>query len=102
MKFSHVRSYRNELIFQIDPKDLQYENGDFYPIYADIALFYPFMELSCGRVHKIEGEYSLLYNFATGLNDVNKGGALMDKTMQHLMSKKRYSCYQDFDKRMSA
>jgi hypothetical protein len=27
------------------------------------------MELSCGRVHKIEGEYSLLYSYPTGMND---------------------------------
>jgi|688.fasta_scaffold609705_1 hypothetical protein len=71
MKFSHLRSYRNELIFQLDPKDLQDDNGAFFTITYDIVLFIPLMELSCGRVFKIEGEYHYLYNTGTGLNDYN-------------------------------
>jgi hypothetical protein len=55
MKFSHLRSYRNELIFQIDPKDLQDDDGAFFTITYDQALFFPLMELSCGRVYKIDG-----------------------------------------------
>ena len=34
-----------------------------------LALFMPLMELSCGRVHHLEGEYSYIYNKGTGLND---------------------------------
>lgn len=74
MQFSHLRSYRNELIAQIDPKDLQDDNGVFFTITYDIALFIPLMELACGRVHKIDGEYHYLYNTGTGLNDYNDRG----------------------------
>lgn len=60
MKFNLLRSYRNELAFQLDPKDLQDENGDFYAVTYDQALFIPLMELSCGRVFKIKGEINYL------------------------------------------
>jgi len=53
MKFSHLRSYRNEFVFQINPIDLQDDNGVFFTITYDIALFIPLMELSCGRVYKL-------------------------------------------------
>jgi len=43
MKFGHLRSFRNELIHQIDPKDLQDANGTFFTITYDLALFYPLM-----------------------------------------------------------
>lgn len=69
MKFSHLRSYRNELIFQIDPKDLQDDEGEFFNIACDIALFIPLMELACGRVFKVEGEFHYLYTTGTGIND---------------------------------
>lgn len=68
MRFHQLRSYRNELIFQIDPKDLQDDNGAFLTITYDLALFLPLMELSCRRVYKIDG-YHYLYNRDTGLND---------------------------------
>jgi hypothetical protein len=51
MKFSHLRSFRNELIFQIDAKDLQDENGVFFTITYDIALFIPLMELTIHSLH---------------------------------------------------
>lgn len=71
MQFSHLRSYRNELFGQIDPKDLQDDKGAFFTIAYSPALFFPLMELSCGRVHKIEDEFHYLYNVGTGLNDYN-------------------------------
>jgi hypothetical protein len=53
MKFSHLRSYRNELFLQLDPADLKDETGQFYKILADQVFFFPLMEMSCGRVAKI-------------------------------------------------
>ena len=35
----------------------------------DWALYMPLMELSCGRVNNIAGEFSYIYNKGTGLND---------------------------------
>lgn len=55
MKFSHLRSYRNELFLRLDPRDLKDEAGQFYKIMYDQAIFFPLMEMSCGRVQKIEG-----------------------------------------------
>ena len=34
-----------------------------------MAIMFLLMELSCGRVNKIEGEYHYLYNRGTGIND---------------------------------
>jgi hypothetical protein len=73
MKFSQLRSYRNELFLKINPDDLKNEDGQFYQILYDQAIFFPCMEMSCGRVAKIEGEVHLLYNIATGFNDILKG-----------------------------
>jgi hypothetical protein len=70
MKFSHLRSYRNELFLRLDPADLKDETGQFYKIIYDQAIFFPLMEMSCGRVAKIEGEFHLLYTMGTGLNDI--------------------------------
>jgi hypothetical protein len=55
MKFSHLRSYRTEIYLQIDPKDFKDKNGNFYTIAYDMAMFFPLMELSCGRVNWISG-----------------------------------------------
>lgn len=74
MMFSHLRSYRNELLAQVNPKDLQDEKGEFFRITYDLALFFPLMEMSCGRVWKINGEFHYLYNTGTGLNDYNDRG----------------------------
>lgn len=54
MKFSQLRSYRAELFLQIKAKDLQDQYGNFFTIAYDIAIFLPLMELSCGRVEKID------------------------------------------------
>jgi hypothetical protein len=74
MQFSHLRSYRNEILAQINPKDLQDDKGEFFRITYDLALFLPLMEMSCGRVWKINGEFHYLYNTGTGLNDYNDRG----------------------------
>jgi len=39
MKFSHLRSYRSELLHQINPKDLKDEKGMFFTYTYDMALF---------------------------------------------------------------
>lgn len=39
-----------------------------------MALFFPLMELSCGRVSKIDGEFHYLYNIGTGINDYQDRG----------------------------
>jgi len=68
-KFSQLRSYRTELFLKIDPKEsLQDEEGKFFTMAYDMVMFFPLMELSCGRVHKIGGIHCL-YNYNTGLND---------------------------------
>jgi hypothetical protein len=58
------------------------------------------MELSCGRVNKVDGEFHYLYNTGTGLNDYNDRGrqvAVENKIRQ----RKKYECYKDFDQRMN-
>jgi len=52
-KFSHLRSFRNELLFQIDSKDLLDIDGKFFNSTFDFALFVPLMELACRRVNQI-------------------------------------------------
>jgi hypothetical protein len=69
MKFSHLRAYRNELFLKINRDDLKDGDGQYYKILYDQAIFFPLMEMSCGRVAKIEGEHHLLYIMGTGLND---------------------------------
>jgi len=56
----------------------------------------PLMELSCGRVYRIDGEYHYLYNTGTGLNDsrdYKRQVAVNDK----IRSQKKYECYKPFD-----
>jgi hypothetical protein len=92
MKFSHLRSYRTELIHQINPKDLQDEKGVFFTIAYDMALFFPLMELSCGRVNKIEGEFHYLYNVGTGLNDYQDRGRQV-AVDNRVRGQKKYECF---------
>jgi len=56
-------------LHQINPKDLKDEKGSFFRYTSDMALFFPLMEMSCGRVFQIEDEYHYIYNTGTGLND---------------------------------
>lgn len=99
MKFSHLRSYRAELVHQLDPKDLKYENGSFYAYTADFALIIPLLELSCGRVSNIPAEYHYLYNVETGNNDYKSanGQSIVNERVRKL---KKYDCYKEFDERM--
>lgn len=54
---------------QINPTDLKDEKGAYFTMTYDQAIFFPAMELSCGRVEKIPGEIHYLYNIGTGNND---------------------------------
>jgi len=54
-KTSHLKSFRSELLHKIKPKDLQYDDGRFFTVTSDMAIFFPLMDQSCGRVDKIEG-----------------------------------------------
>jgi glycosyltransferase involved in cell wall biosynthesis len=99
MKFSQLRSFLAELFLLIDPKDFQDEKGEFFSISSDVAMFVPLMELACGRVAKIEGEYNYLYNFNTGLNDV-KERKRQTEVEASIRSMKAYECYEPFNYRM--
>jgi len=65
-----------------------------------MAIYFPVLELSCGRVKKISG-YHYLYNVNTGLNDYmvdrNKQATIDQKVRR---SSKKYPCYEVFNKRM--
>ena len=64
-----------------------------------MALFFPLMELSCTRVHKIEGEFHYLYNTGTGLNDYNNRGKQV-QIDQEVRRQEKYTCFEEFDKMM--
>ena len=100
MKYSHLRSYRAELARQLDVRDLQDEQGAFFSIAADIALLMPLMELACGRVSKIEGEYSYLYNEGTGLNDVREYHRQV-AVDNRVRKQPKYQCHQPFQENMN-
>lgn len=94
MKFSHLRTYRNELLYQIDPKDLQDYTGSFYQYTYDQALFFPLMELSCGRVHKIEGEFHYLYNTGTAWNYPTESYYCNQVAVERILRReKKYECF---------
>ena len=65
-----------------------------------MVIYFPLMELSCGRVNKIDG-YHYLYNINTGLNDY-----AMDRSKQVKIdsavrrSSKKYDCALDFEEKM--
>lgn len=66
-----------------------------------MAMYFPLMELSCGRIKKING-YHYLYNINTGLNDYQ-----VDRNRQALVDSRaraatKYTCYLEFDKRMKS
>lgn len=65
-----------------------------------MALFFPLMELACGRVTKIEGEFHYLYNMGTGLNDYNdrQRQVAVDNKVR---GQKKYECLKSFDERMN-
>lgn len=81
----------------MDVKDLQDRNGAFLTITYDVALTLPMMELSCGRVHKIEGEIQYLYNSATGNND---GWVIQGQVARDLYSRPKRECWKEFDDKM--
>ncbi len=90
-RFSHLRSYRTELFLKIATKDFQDTNGKFWTSAYDMVMYFPLMELSCGRVKKIEG-YHYLYNINTGLNDyaVDRGKQIrIDQTVR---KQPKYNC----------
>lgn len=59
------------------------------------------MELSCGRVFKIEGEINYLYNEGTGLNDYEMDRGKQVAVEYRVRMQEKYDCFEDFDERMS-
>jgi hypothetical protein len=93
MKFSQLRSFRTELLHQINLKDFKDSDGIFYTSTYDMVLFYPIMELSCGRVDQIEGEFHYLYNTGTGINDFSIVPELQNKIDNTIRAAKKYECF---------
>ena len=58
------------------------------------------MQLSCGRVNKIQGEINYIYNLGTGLNDYATQPELQAKVKNTVISMKRYDCDKEFDQKM--
>jgi glycosyltransferase involved in cell wall biosynthesis len=100
-RFSHLRTYRSQLFLKIKEKDFKDDQGKFFTSAYDMVMYFPLMELSCGRVKKIEG-FHYLYNINTGLNDYQ-----LDRGKQAGIDSKvrrwpKYSCDEDFNKQMQA
>ena len=70
-------------------------DGKFFMIAADNGIYYPMMEMSCGRVFKIQGIH-YLYNPSTGYNDGAKPGDLFRNTAVHIQGLPRMSCDKEF------
>jgi hypothetical protein len=100
-RFSHLRSYRTELFRRIEAKDFQDEQGKFFTIAYDMVMYFPLMELSCGRITKIAG-YHYLYNINTGLNDYQVDRNKQTTVDNKVRNAKKYTCYEDFDRRMNS
>lgn len=84
----------------INETDLKDEDGGFFTIAYDMAIFFPMMEMSCGRVNKIEG-YHYLYNMGTGLNDYYLDGSRQIKVDKKIRARNMYSCDKDFEADMT-
>jgi hypothetical protein len=70
------------------------ESGEFYSTASDMALYFPLLELSCGRNYKIEG-FHYLYNVNTGLNDYLHRDRQIELDHQ-IRRKKPYDCHPQF------
>lgn len=92
-RFSHLRSYRTELFRRIAAKDFQDDQGKFYRSAYDMAMYFPLMELSCGRIKKING-YHYLYNINTGLNDYQVDRNRQASVDSRVRAATKYTCYQ--------
>lgn len=68
MRYSHLKSYRNELFRKLDKSNFVDASGKFVGFASDVAIYLPIMEVSCERVYKIEG-FHYLYNTQTGNNE---------------------------------
>ena len=58
-----------------------------------MAIFFPLMELACGRANKIEGEFHYLYNRGTGLNDDAVGNGPQRAIDLLVRKRKKYECF---------
>lgn len=99
-RFSHLRSYKAEIFRKVEFKDFQDDQGKFYTIAYDMVIYFPVMELSCGRIKKIEG-FHYLYNINTGLNDYQVDRNKQVATDSRVRGAKKYTCDKDFDAKMN-
>ena len=58
-----------------------------------MAMYFPLMELSCGRIKKING-YHYLYNINTGLNDYQVDRNRQASVDSRVRAAAKYTCYQ--------
>lgn len=64
-----------------------------------MVMYFPLMELSCGRISKISG-YHYLYNINTGLNDYQVDRNKQSQVDNKVRNAKKYTCDEDFNNRM--
>jgi hypothetical protein len=90
-------TFQVELLRQVRDADLKDEGGRFYDVAYDFALFFPLMELACGRVRRLD-EYQYLYNIGTGLNDYDLNKEHQRTTGTMILSKAPYGCAAGYEK----
>jgi hypothetical protein len=66
-----------------------------------MAILYPMLELSCGRVYKIPDEVTYLYKI-TPQNDNQVDAGLQAKVAREILKRPKYPCYKEFDERMKS
>lgn len=66
-----------------------------------MVMYFPLMELSCGRINKIEG-FHYLYNINTGLNDYAVDRSKQARIDQTVRRGTKYDCSEEFNEKMNA
>jgi glycosyltransferase involved in cell wall biosynthesis len=89
--FSHLKTHRADLFRRIPIEALQDDSGRFFTITSDLAIYFPLMELACGKVMKIRGHH-YLYNFNTGLNDYSVDHRLQLEVERQVRGGKQLPC----------
>ena len=68
---THLRTFRKELYFKIDDKDLKDENGEWFRVAGDLTFMWPMLEM-CGDRFEFIPEPLYVYNEGNQ-NSVNRG-----------------------------
>lgn len=87
---SHLRSFYAKLFQEIKKEDLQWKDGQFFPMTYDLAIMFPMLEMAKDKHFLFIPEVLYIYNISNPLNDFKVNLKLQEEIERYIRSRPVY------------